>query len=128
MRGPLDSFTSITISPAPMTRELVDYFILDSLANDLEALEDVLRILNGDGMGWRSHHPEPFTRDEVVAALFRCIRDGLVRAAVLTADGKSLVSLEDRALPGCSVDDVWFELTARGRVVHASWEPPEAAS
>jgi hypothetical protein len=30
------------------TRELVDYFILDSVANDFEALEEVLRILNAD--------------------------------------------------------------------------------
>ncbi len=112
----------------PVGREPLDYFILDSLANDLEALEDVLRILNGDAIGWRTHYPVPFTRAEVVPALYRCIRDGLVRAAVLTEDGKSLEPLEDRALPTRSVDDVWFQLTARGRIVHSSWDPPGAAS
>jgi hypothetical protein len=111
-----------------MGRDPLDYFVLDSLANDLEALEDVLRILNSDAIGWRTHHPEPFTKDEVVPTLCRCIRDGLVRAAVLGADGKYLEPLEDRALPTCSVDDVWFELTARGRIVHSTWEPPQAAS
>jgi hypothetical protein len=107
-----------------MARPLIDYFVLDSLANDLESLEDILRLLNGEGLGWRVHHVEPFERAEVVPALLRGIRDGLIRAAVPAADGKALEPLEDRALPAGSLDDVWFELTAQGRVVHTTWEPP----
>jgi len=124
MRIPLGSFTSITDNGPRMARPLIDYFVLDSLANDLESLEDILRLLNSDGLGWRLHHAGPFERVEVVPALIRAIRDGLIRAAVPTADGKALEPLEHRALPTASLDDVWFELTARGRVVHASWEPP----
>ncbi len=127
MREPLDS-SRASRSAGASWLEIRSTIILDSLANDLEALEDVLRILNGDAIGWRTHHPEPFTRNEVVPALYRCIRDRLVRAAVLTRDGKSLESLDDHVLPTGSVDDVWFELTARGRSVHSTWEPPEAAS
>jgi hypothetical protein len=79
-----------------MARPLIDYFVLDSLANDLESLEDMLRILNSEGLGWRSHHMVPFERDEILPALFRGIRDGLIRAAVHTPDGKALEPLEDR--------------------------------
>jgi hypothetical protein len=107
-----------------MARLLIDYFVLDSLANDLESLEDILRLLNSDELGWRSHHATRFERVEVVPALLRGIRDGLIRVAVPTSDGKALEPLEDRALPTGGLDDVWFELTAQGRVVHTSWEPP----
>jgi hypothetical protein len=111
-----------------MTRPLIDYFVLDSLADDLESLEDILRILNSDGIGWRSHHPTAFERAEVMPVLFRAISDGLVRAAVLTADGKALEPLAERTLPAGDLDGVWFELLAPGRMVHTSWEPPAQPS
>ena len=111
-----------------MPRELIDYFVLDALADDLEALEDVLRLLNSAHLGWRSHHAKPFTSDEVIPALFRGIRDGLIRAAVLAADGKRLEPMEDHALPARPLDEVWFELTPQGRVVHSTWDPPASAS
>jgi hypothetical protein len=110
-----------------MPRDLLDYFVLDAVADDLESLEDVLRILNSEGLGWRAHHPSPFEREEVVPSLLRCIRDGLVRAAVLSANGKWLEPLEDGALPTAPLDEVWFELSAPGRLVHANWEPPESS-
>jgi uncharacterized protein YecE (DUF72 family) len=108
-----------------MARELIDYFVLDALADDLESLEDVLRMLNGDGLGWRVHHRAPFAQEEVVPSLFRCIQAGLVRAAVLSADGKGLEPVEERAIPATPLDEIWFELTAHGRLVHENWEPPE---
>jgi hypothetical protein len=120
----LGSFTGIPDHGFSMARPLIDYFVLDSLANDLESLEDILRLLNNEALGWRLHHSTPFDRLAVVPALFRGIREGLIRAAVLTPDGKALEPLEDRALPAGSLDHVWFELTAQGRVVHTSWEPP----
>jgi hypothetical protein len=110
-----------------MARELNDYFVLDALANDLTSLEDVLRILNSDALGWRSHHPAPFKQDEVVVSLVRCIEGGLIRAAVLSADGKGLEPLAERQRPRAPFDELWFELSAHGRIVHENWEPPEPA-
>ena len=110
-----------------MAKALIDYFVLDSLANDLESLDDILRLLNSDGLGWRSQHPVPFERAEILPSVLRLIRDGLVRAAVLGRDGKALESLADRVSPGERIDECWFELTAPGRIVHSSWEPPAAS-
>jgi hypothetical protein len=107
-----------------VTRSLIDYFVLDALANDLESLEDVLRILNSDGLGWRSHHADPFTKDEVVPSLYRCLQEGLVHAAQIDSTGLALKPLPERALPAAPLDDLWFALTAHGRLVHGNWDPP----
>jgi hypothetical protein len=64
-----------------------------------------------------------FQRTEIVEALSRLIRDDLVRVYVFSEDGKTLEEGSPRALPPGSYDDVYFGLTARGRVVHQSWEP-----
>jgi hypothetical protein len=111
-----------------LPRDLIDYFVLDALANDLESLDDIVRLLNSDRLGWRSYHAAPFERIEVVPALFRGITNGLIRVAVLTPDGRWLTPLEDRVLPSGDLDEAWFSLTPHGQMVHLTWEPPPARS
>jgi hypothetical protein len=108
-----------------MSHELTDYFVLDMLANDLESIEDILRMLNGP-IGWRDLHPEAFSRGEVVAALLRCIRLGAVIACVPDKDGTSLVDAGEQIVPPGSLDIVWFRLTPRGKMLHGAWEPPSS--
>lgn len=108
-----------------MPRNPVDLFVLDSLANDIEALEDILRMLNSDTvLGWRHAHPEPFERAEVVSALLRLIENGLAEACTYDSDAKALVALGERLVPDGSMDDIWFRMTPRGRMVHEAWDPP----
>ena len=107
-----------------MKRELIDYFVLDTLANDLESLEDILRMLNSfTEVGWRDLHPEPFTREEVVPAILRGIREGNIMACVFSEEERALVDLGEGVIPE-QLDDVWFRLTPRGRMIHNAWEPP----
>jgi hypothetical protein len=101
----------------------LDLFILDALADDLENLEDILRQLNSAAIGWRHLHPEPFVRQEILPALTRLIREDLVEACVLDQSGKWLIEAGPRTLPAGSWDDPWFRLTARGRIVHSTWDP-----
>ena len=107
-----------------MPRPSLDLFILDAVADDLENLEDILRMLNStSAIGWRHLHPAPFTRDEILPALARLIRENLVEACPLDQSGKFLVEAGSGVLPEGSWDDVWFRMTARGRIVHSTWEP-----
>lgn len=101
-----------------------DMYVLDSLANDVEGLEDVLRILNSDeAIGWHKRWGRHFTRDEVVQALVRLIKADHVRASVLTSDGKWLQELGPTELPPGTFDEAWFGITPQGRMVHTNWEP-----
>jgi hypothetical protein len=107
-----------------VSRQDLDYYVLDSLVNDLEAIEDILRMLNSDSaLGWRDLHPKPFTRDEIVPGLARLIKEELILAYVLDQSGKALVQLGAKVLPDGIWDDAWFSLTPRGRVVHGNWNP-----
>ena len=106
-----------------MGRPEVDYFILDALANDLESLEDILRLMNSDSMGWRFRHPAPFTASEVLPGLQRVVKDGLVNAAAHSATEQALVDLPERVWPAEGLEGVWFRLTPHGRMVHSAWEP-----
>lgn len=107
-------------------RTLLDYVVLDALANDLENLEDIERILNNPSeLGWRDQHPLPFTREEIVPSLLRAIRERLVEVCRYTDDKRALAGLGEGTIPttGLTNED-WFRLTDRGRTVLNSWEAP----
>ncbi len=103
----------------------LDYFVLDALANDIEGLESILRILNSSTeLGWRDQHPEPFERSEVVPSLVGSIRRGLVEACTYSEAERCLVGKGTKVVPDQGFDDLWFRLTSKGRIVLNSWEPP----
>jgi hypothetical protein len=102
----------------------IDHFVLDALANDMEAIEDILRMLNSDTeLGWRDKHPAPFTREEVLPVLARLIGEDLVEACVPDGTEPGLRDAGPRVLPDGSWDEVWFRMTPRGRIVHSTWDP-----
>jgi hypothetical protein len=101
-----------------------DLYVMDTLANDLEDLEGVLRMLNSDTvLGWHREWGRKFQRKDVVEALSRLIRNDMVQAYVLSEDGKSLEVLPPQTLPPGSYDDAYFGLRPHGRIAHQNWEP-----
>ena len=103
----------------------MDYFVLDSLANDLEDIEHILNILNSPTeYGWRDQHPEPFTRDEIIPSLLRGIMEENIEATVYSEQERALVDAGKGVVPDIPIDEVWFRLTKRGRRVLNDWEPP----
>ena len=100
-----------------------DLYVLDAIADDVEDLATILRVLNSDtAIGWHHTWGRHFERGEVVEALSRLVWAGLARVAVLSADGKELVELPPKELPA-NYDDVWFRITSAGRLVHTNWNP-----
>jgi hypothetical protein len=102
---------------------LADMYVLDSLANDIEDLEGILRTLNSDSvLGWKHEWGHPFERQEVVEALSRMIREDLVGVYALNQENV-LEALQGRQLPPADFASFWFGITERGRLVHSNWEP-----
>ena len=109
-----------------MPRDVTDYVVLDSIADDLESLEIILNRVNDPQSGWRELHGNTeFTRDEILAALFRLVRDGLAEACSYSERDRALVSLGPRVLPSGELDEHWFVITPHGRMAHAAWEPTQ---
>jgi hypothetical protein len=103
----------------------LDYYVLDVLANDIEDLESVLRLLNSPSeLGWRDQHPTPFSREEVVPSLIRSIKRGLVEACVYSEATRQLEAAGPSVVPTVDFDAIWFRLTSKGRIVLDSWDPP----
>lgn len=102
----------------------LDLYVLDAVADDIEDLEGILRILNSEAaIGWKDEWGRLFEREELVTALSRLVRKDAVRVLVLSDDGKYLTDWPRGALPPTSYGDVYFAMTERGRLMHASWEP-----
>lgn len=102
-----------------------DMFVMDAMANDVESIDDLIRILNSSSdLGWTDVWGRMFTRDEVVSALMRLVRAGLVLAYAADGDKHELAPLDERVLPQ-SLSEAYFGLTDRGRLVHANWDAPE---
>lgn len=111
----------------PQRAAVPDMYVLDNLADDIESLEDILRMLNSTHViGWKQRWGRSFERSEVVEALSRLVHDDLVRVSILTSEGKALNELAARQLPPGDYDDVWFAMTPRGRIVHTNWDPETA--
>lgn len=101
-----------------------DLYVLDALANDIEDLDSILRMLNSDtALGWTTEWGRPFQREELVEALRRLSAKDYVQVLVLAPDGKSLEPLPAKALPPGNYQDAYFSLTERGRLVHRNWDP-----
>jgi hypothetical protein len=103
---------------------LPDMYVLDALANDVEDLESILRMLNSDtDLGWHEEWGRSFTRADVVAALSRLIRQDFVQVFVWEEETKGVKKIARRAIPPASYDNVYFGMTKRGRIVHSNWDP-----
>lgn len=102
-------------------------FVLDALANDIEDLESILRMLNSDtSLGWSMEWGRPFERAEVVEALSRLVAKDYVQVLVFAGDGKSLDALPAKVLPPGNYETAYFALTEHGRFVHRNWDPGSA--
>jgi hypothetical protein len=102
----------------------VDPYVLDSIVDDVEDLEHILADLNGtETTDGKPFWQREFTRDEVVAALSRMIRNGDVYVLASAPDGLSMYPLPIGVFPPGSYDDVYFGPTERGRLRHANWNP-----
>lgn len=107
-----------------MTRADIEYIVLDALANDVESVEDVVRLANHPEIGWTDLVGGPILEFSVVQALPRLIEEGLVRAYTLDATGNHLADLVVGMRPRVPLEECYFGLTAQGRAIHAAWEPP----
>lgn len=107
-----------------MTRADIDYIVLDALANDIESVDDIVRLANHPAIGWTDLVGGPVAEASVLLALPRLIGDGLVRAYTLDASGHQLEDAPVGARSPAPLEECYFGLTAEGREVHARWEPP----
>ncbi len=100
-----------------------DLFLLDVLVDDLEALDDILRRLNGEASNaWWRTRGKRFERQEVVAGLTRLIKRHWVRTYVPEKVGARLVELPDGVMPAGDYSEAWFGITGAGKIIHAAWE------
>jgi hypothetical protein len=108
-----------------MARPLIDYLVLDALADDFESMEQIEPDIKRALSFWCINEPASrFSRAEIVLAITRLIRDRLIEAVSLDGDGKSMSNIGEGIHPKGNLDDHWFGLTPRGKIVHAGWIPP----
>lgn len=101
-----------------------DHYVLDAIADDVEDVAAIMRMLNSDSViGWHHTWGRQFDRNEVVEALSRLVKADLARVSVLSGDAKGLVELLPKQLPPGHYDDAWFAMTPQGRLVHTNWHP-----
>ena len=106
---------------------LLDLYVLDALADDIEDMESILRMLNNRTVGWRDEWGKDFERLDVVTALSRLAKGGQVLVYRLDPDGRELIEAPQQTLPPSTYDDVWFGLTPAGRMRHQTWKEHTSA-
>lgn len=102
----------------------LDLYVLDALANDMEDIEGILRMLNSDSdLGWKQELGREFSRSDILAALSRLVRADMVRVLVRDESGTALRELPRSVMPSSDYDVTYFAVTGRGRMVHDAWDP-----
>lgn len=105
-----------------------DHYVLDTLANDLESIEDILRMLNSTTeLGWADEWGRPFNRSDIVASLARLVRGGFIRSYSTVGDAAQLSSLPEGVLPA-NLGEAYFGMTDSGRVAHTIWASSESST
>lgn len=108
-----------------MARAQIDYLVLDSLADDIESLEQILPSVERAVTLWRIDPSDGhFTRSEIILSLTRLVAEKLIEALALNPDGRSMSPCGSGVQPQGNYDDYWFQLTPHGRIVHSDWTPP----
>lgn len=76
----------------------LDLYVLDTLADDIEDLATILRVLNSDELiSWYREWGRSFHREEVVESLTWLITNDFVRVLVPSADGQDLEDIPSQA-------------------------------
>lgn len=105
-----------------------DYYVLDTLANDVETIEDILRMLNSTTeLGWADEWGRPFNRSDIVASLARLVRGGFVRGYSTAGDDAHLSALPEGVLPA-NLGEAYFGMTDSGRIAHTTWASRESST
>jgi hypothetical protein len=108
-----------------MARPLIDYLILDSVADDIESLEQIVPSLSRAVSLWEINPPDGhFSREEVALSITRLVRDKLIEGLAPNPGESTMSPIGEGVQPRGNLDDYWFQLTGRGRIVHNDWIPP----
>lgn len=108
-----------------MSLDLIDYYVLDALADDIESLEQIVPSVRLAATMWQSElTPESISRQLVVSSLLRLLREQSISACSYSPSGKDLEELPPGVIPDGNFDDHWFGLTPRGKMLHSVWDPP----
>ena len=101
---------------------MLDQYVLDALANDLEDIDHILVLLNSDSdFGWHREWGRPFVHGEIIESLRRLVRDSCVQVYVVAQD-LTLTPLATTEWPADSAQGVWFGITEVGRLRHDEWD------
>ena len=106
-----------------MTRPPLEYWVLDTLANDVESLTHIHELLNHPEVGWTDHHGGPIPSDTIVPVGRKLVGERLIQAYVSPPGEIHLEEAAEGVFPDGDADAVYFGLTPQGRAIHAAWEP-----
>ena len=88
-----------------MARPALDYLILDAVADDVESLVHIR-----DGVA-----DSASSESNLIGALRRLVQEHLIEAYTISGAKAELVSAGQGVWPPVSAEDLWFQITGRGR-------------
>lgn len=98
-------------------RHDLDGFVLDAVGFDADQLDAILTWLNEPDSDWRDRFERRVERTEVLGALLRLVRGGMVSVWVPSREMDDYVECGEGVWPASwPVGELHFDLTGRGRV------------
>jgi hypothetical protein len=100
------------------THRDIDMLVLDALQDDVEQIPSIMRML-GEG---RHGLDEEYTSDDVVDALVRLLRGGLVAALQESVHEPELVRVGAPNFARSALRQYWYEPTPSGQAAWEMWD------
>lgn len=99
-------------------------FVIDVLRYDLATLPDILSLINESGdIGWRFTRNEAFSEQEVLDALDRLLRLGMIER-LREDDGSRAMIVVDSSKGTNLRRQSWYGLTPAGQLAWDNWNDP----
>ncbi len=94
-----------------MARPALDYLILDAVADDVESFVEIRnRVAASEA-----------SESNLIATLRRLVQERLIEAYTIPGEKPELVSAGQGVWPPASAEELWFQITARGKMIHETW-------
>lgn len=113
----------MTSFPQQFSADQIEMFVLDVVRHDATDLDRIMDLLNDHHtFGWRDVLKRRFDRDEVVRAVVSLVDRAWLTPLEYDPDLRELKASQARPI---DPEELWFVLSAAGRVAWDVWVPPK---
>src|SRR4051794_6764711 len=115
------------LTPEQVRTHDLAMFIIDVLRHDVEAIPNIILLLNDRGsIGWRNFVVREFSTGDVIPVLEGLVADEMVQPLRENPQNGELIEIQEIGDLAKDLNATWFTLTRKALDEWKAWKPPRS--